>query len=125
MQRHKRYIGARTDAARRRGWLLAVCASAAILLMSGGATLAHEAHGHPARIHEGSCEALGAVAFRLNGVGGSVDVEGAPIATPTAVNDPAAPEVVLSETAIDAPLETLLGADYAIMVYESDEEMSA
>jgi hypothetical protein len=86
---------------------------------------AHEAHGHPARIHEGSCEALGPVAFRLNGVGGSVDLDGAPIATPTAVNVPAAHEVVLSETAIDAPLETLLGADYAVMVYESDEEMSA
>jgi hypothetical protein len=104
--------------------VLAVAASAVLLLASGGAAVAHEAHGHPARIHEGSCEVLGAVAFRLNGVGGSVDLDGTPIATPTAVNDEAH-EVVLSETTIDASLDDLLGSDLALMVYESDEDMSA
>jgi len=87
--------------------------------------VAHEAHGHPARIHEGTCEALGPVAFRLNGVGGSVDQEGAPIATPAAVNVPAAHEVVLSETLIEAPLSDILSGEHAVMVYESDEEMTA
>src|SRR5215218_1677716 len=97
----------------------------ALLLISTGSAVAQEAHGHPARIHEGTCEALGPVAFRLNGVGGSVDVEGAPIATPTAVNVPAAHEVVLSETLIAAPLTDILSGEYAVMVYESDEEMTA
>jgi hypothetical protein len=124
MQRHERATSLRTNAARSRVWTVAVCLAAAVLLASGGLALAHEAHGHPARIHEGSCEALGPVAFRLNGVGGSVDTEGAPIATPTSVNVPPAHEVVLSETTIDTSLETLLAADHAVMVYESDEDMS-
>jgi len=96
-----------------------------VTLTGAGSTLAHEAHGHPARIHEGTCEALGPVAFRLNGVGGSVDQDGIPIATPTAVNIPAAHEVVLSETLIEAPISDILGAEHAVMVYESDEEMTA
>jgi hypothetical protein len=84
---------------------------------------AHEAHGHPARIHEGSCESLGAVALSLNGVGGSVDLDGAPVATPAAVNPDTTYQVMVSETTIDAPLETLLASDHAVMIYESDEEM--
>jgi len=61
----------------------------------------------------------------LNGIGGSVDLDGAPIATPTAVNVPAAHEVVLSETLIEAPIADILTAEHAVMVYESDEEMMA
>jgi hypothetical protein len=109
---------------RRRAGILVAWLSA-LLLTSTGSVVAHEAHGHPARIHEGTCEALGPVAFRLNGVGGSVDQEGAPIATPAAVNVPAAHEVVLSETLIEAPLSDILSGEHAVMVYESDEEMTA
>jgi hypothetical protein len=58
-------------------------------------------------------------------VGGSVDLEGAPIATLTVVNVPAAHEVVLSETLIAAPLSNILSGEHAVMVYESDEEMTA
>jgi len=95
------------------------------MLTGTGATLAHEADGHPAKIHEGSCDTLGRVAFPLSGVGGSIDVEGAPVATPTTVNAPAAYEVVLSETLIDATIVDLLAAEHAVMVYESDEDLSA
>ena len=95
------------------------------MLTGASAALAHEAHGHPAKIHEGTCEALGRVAFPLSGVGGSVDVEGAPVATPTIVNAPAAYEVVLSESTIDTTIEDLLAAEHAVMVYESDEDLSA
>jgi hypothetical protein len=95
------------------------------MLTGTGATLAHEADGHPAKIHEGSCDTLGRVAFPLSGVGGSIDVEGAPVATPTTVNAPAAYEVVLSETLIDTTIEDLLAAEHAVMVYESDEDLSA
>ena len=108
-----------------RSWVVGACFAAAFTLAGAGSTLAHEAHGHPARIHEGTCEALGPVAFRLHGVGGNVDLNNAPIATPTAVNVPAAHEVVLSETLIDTTIEDLLAAEHAVMVYESDEDLSA
>ena len=87
--------------------------------------LAHEEHGHPTRIHEGSCEALGPVAFRLNGVGGSVDLDNAPIATPTAANPDAAYQVLISETSIDGTIEDLLASEHAVLIYESDEVMDA
>jgi hypothetical protein len=106
-------------------WAIGASLGVVVTLAGAGSALAHEAHGHPARIHEGTCEALGPVAFRLNGVGGSVDLEGAPIATPTAVNVPAAHEIVLSETLIEAPLTDILSGEHAVMVYESDEEMTA
>ena len=114
-----------TRRARGRLWAVGACLGAITALVGASSTLAHEAHGHPARIHEGTCEALGPAAFRLNGVGGSVDQEGAPIATPAAVNVPAAHEVVLSETLIEAPLSDILSGEHAVMVYESDEEMTA
>jgi hypothetical protein len=95
------------------------------LLLSGAPVLAHAEHGHPARIHEGPCEELGAVAYRLNGVGGSVDLDNAPVATPTAVNPSGAYQIMVSETAVAAPLEIILAGDHAVMVYESDEEMDA
>jgi hypothetical protein len=87
--------------------------------------LAHEEHGHPARIHEGSCQELGPVAFRLNGVGGSVDVDNAPVATPVAVNTDSAYQVMVSETTIDGTIEDLLAGEHAVMIYESDEAMDA
>ncbi len=87
--------------------------------------LAHEEHGHPARVHEGSCEDLGPVVFRLNGVGGSVDLDNAPVATPTAVNPDSAYQVMVSETAIDGALEDILAGEHAVMIYESDEAMDA
>ena len=86
--------------------------------------LGNEEHGHPTRIHEGSCEALGPVAFRLNGVGG-VDLDNAPVATPTAINPDAAYQVLISETTIDGTIEDLLAAGHAVMLYESDEVMDA
>ena len=48
--------------------------------------VAHAADGHPAKIHEGTCEALGRVAFPLTGVGATVGLEQTPIATPAPVN---------------------------------------
>ncbi len=98
---------------------------ATALLAGSSSALAHEEHGHPARIHEGSCEELGPVAFRLNGVGGSVDLDNAPVATPTAVNSDSAYQVMVSESTIDGPIEDLLAGEHAVMIYESDEAMDA
>ena len=98
---------------------------ATALFASLSSTLAHEEHGHPARIHEGSCQELGPVAFRLNGVGGSVVVDYAPVATPVAVNTDSAYQVMVSETTIDGTIEDLLAGEHAVMIYESDEAMDA
>ena len=57
-------------------------ASLSVGLVMPGHTLAHAADGHPARIHEGSCEATGAAAEQLTGVGATVSLEGTPIAEP-------------------------------------------
>lgn len=97
----------------------------ALLIAAGAAPgAAHGADGNPARLHTGSCEELGAVAFPLTGVGASVDLEDAPLATPTAVNADQSTAVAVSETTIEAPLEAILGSEYAVMVYASDEDMS-
>ena len=100
------------------GFLTAILATA----MSGG-VFAHAADGHPARIHKGTCEALGPVAFRLNGVGASVDLDEAPLATPTAVNPDKAYQVMVTETTIDGTIDDLLAADHAVMIYDNDEDM--
>jgi hypothetical protein len=106
-------------------WLFALAVALGVVAAVAGPVLAHEEHGHPTRIHEGSCEALGPVAFRLNGVGGSVDLDNAPLGTPTAVNPDAAYQMLISETTIDGTIEDLLASEHAVMIYESDEAMDA
>src|SRR5215217_6943483 len=106
-------------------WLFTLVTALVVVAAVTGPALAHEEHGHPTRIHEGSCEALGPVAFRLNGVGGSVDLDNAPVATPTAVNPDASYQVMISETTIDGTIEDLLASEHAVMVYESDDAMDA
>ncbi len=63
--------------------------------------------------------------FRLNGVGGSVDLDNAPMATPTPVNPDSAYQVMVSDTTIDATIDEILAAEHAVMIYESDEVMDA
>jgi hypothetical protein len=108
-----------------RALAVTLVAGATLLGASGERVLAHEGHGHPARIHEGSCEALGPVSFRLNGVGAEVDLDNAPVATPTTVNPDTAYQVMLSETTIDGALDDLLAGEHAVMIYESDETMES
>jgi hypothetical protein len=90
-----------------------------------GNAAAHAEHGHPARIHNGTCESLQGVAYRLNGVGGSVDIEGAPVATPTTINPSTSYQVMTSDTVIDGSIDDLLNGDHAVMIYESDDAMDA
>jgi hypothetical protein len=122
---HRNVINAQVWARHHPRSIVAASLAAVLLFASVSVTPAHEAHGHPARIHEGTCEELGAVAFRLNGVGGSVDLDNAPLATPTAVNSDNAYQVMVSDTTIDGTLDDLLASDHAVMVYESDEDMQA
>ncbi|MCA9863279.1 MAG: hypothetical protein KC432_09670 [Thermomicrobiales bacterium] len=114
--------------ARDRAWVNLAAATAlagAMSLAVLGNAAAHAEHGHPARIHKGACESLQGVAYRLNGVGGSVDTEGAPVATPTAINPKTTYQVMVSDTVIDATIDDLLASDHAIMIYESDDAMEA
>lgn len=114
--------------AQRRAWMTiatGVALAGAMSLAVLGHVAAHAEHGHPARIHNGTCESLQGVAYRLNGVGGSVDTEGAPVATPTAVNPRTSYQVMMSDTVLDASLDDLLQGDHAVMIYESDEAMDA
>jgi hypothetical protein len=108
-----------------RRWFFALALALSVAAPITSAALAHEEHGHPTRIHEGSCEDLGPVAFRLNGVGGSVDLDNAPLATPAAVNPESAYQMLISETTIDGTIEHLLAGEHAVMIYESDEAMDA
>ena len=97
-----------------------------LMLPSGaGQTLAHAADGHPAKIHEGTCQALGRVAYPLTGVGASVDLAHTPIVTPIAVNPEASYQVMISETTIPTPMASLLSGAHAVMVYDSDEDLQA
>jgi hypothetical protein len=105
--------------------LLSITVGVAFAFGLTGSVLAHAEHGHPTRIHEGTCEAIGPVAFSLNGVSASVDLDNAPIATPTAVNADSAYQVMVGETTIDGTIDDLLAGEHAVMVYESDEAMDA
>lgn len=88
-----------------------------------GSASAHAGHGHPAKIHDGACERLGAVAFTLNGVGANENQQATPIATPKPVNPDTAYQMMIGQTTIDASLDRLLASDHAIMLYDSDETM--
>ena len=88
-------------------------------------------HQHPAHIHSGTCETLGDVVFPLNDLT-SPEAMGTPMAgmasTPMAGMD-ATPmaemgEVVAqSTTIVEASLEDILGAEHAINVHMSPEEI--
>ncbi|MDQ2652411.1 MAG: hypothetical protein M3Z20_05125 [Chloroflexota bacterium] len=108
-----------------RALAVTLVAGATLLGASGGPSLAHGNQGHPARIHEGSCEALGPVSFPLNGVGAPADLANAPVATPTTVNPDTAYQVMLSETTIDGTLDDLLASEHALMIYASAEAMES
>jgi hypothetical protein len=97
----------------------------AMLIASAGPVIAHEGHGHPARIHEGTCDDLGRVAYRLIGVGANVDLDGAPLATPEAINASASYQIMTSDTTIDGQIADLLASEHAVMIYESDDNMNA
>lgn len=110
----------------RRARALAFMLAAAISLAAlGGATGAgaHAADGHPARLQEGSCGNLGAVAFRLNGAGATVDVAGTPIPPPERVGAATAFPADVSITIIDDLFSHVVQGQRAIVVYESDEAM--
>ncbi len=87
------------------------------------AAVAHEADGRPARIHEGTCDALGRVVHQLTGVGAAISLEGSPIPAPEAVGAEDAVPIALGTTSLEAAMADLTDIPHAIAVYESDEAM--
>lgn len=100
-----------------------IAAGSVVFLPGTPSTRAHEADGHPARIHRGSCDDLGAVAYELTGVGAVVTPDGTPVATPGMIGAMAASPSQVSETTLKTSLSQLTKDPHAIVVYESDEAM--
>ena len=100
-----------------------VFASLAVGVATPGHALAHAADGHPARIHEGSCEATGAAAHKLTGVGATVSLEGTPIAEPAMTGAETATGLDISESTLTESLDHLTTEPHALVVYESDDAM--
>ena len=82
-------------------------------------------HQHPAHIHSGTCETLGDVVYPLNDLT-DPDMMGTPMAgmesTPMAGGD-MGDVVAQSSTTVEASLDDILGAEHAINVHLSAEEI--
>lgn len=97
----------------------------ALLLCSAAVStgVAHSEHGHPVKIHQGSCDELGAVAYTLTGVGAEVDQDGKAVDPGSAVNEDTSYQVLKSTTTLSTSIDQLLAEPLSIMVYESDENL--
>ncbi len=100
--------------------ILAAVALASSLLRPSSA---HEGHGKPALLQVGTCDALGAAAFTLIGVGADEDGDDLPIVSPTVVGPDAAAELITSTSTVAATVEQIVDGGHAIVVYASDDEM--
>ncbi|CAN5545123.1 hypothetical protein BH24CHL9_BH24CHL9_11120 [soil metagenome] len=81
---------------------------------------------HPAHIHTGTCETLGDVVFPLSNVSSEMLVDGEPGAGDQAgavTADPMRDEVQVSVTTVQAALTDIMGAEHAINVHLSDDEI--
>src|SRR5688500_11203559 len=74
-----------------------------------------------ARLHAGSCDALGAVAFELTGLGAESVRDGTPVPAPETVGPATALPVALSETEVEASVTAIVEGGHALAVYESVE----
>jgi hypothetical protein len=107
------------------GTLVAAIALAMGATVGFGGANAQEMDGpHPAHIHSGTCATLGDVVYPLSDVGGPMmDASGTPMAAGMAMGSTAAIPVKASMTTIQADLNTILGAEHAINVHESAENI--
>jgi hypothetical protein len=100
-----------------------VVSALAVVLLLPTQTAAHAADGHPARIHDGTCEATDRVADHLTGVGATISLAGTPLPEPTTVGTAPSAAIEVSVTTIPETLEHLVNDPHAIVIYESDEAM--
>src|SRR5690554_2827670 len=80
--------------------------------------------GHPAHIHEGTCDTLGGVVFPLNDVTSGDSAE-TPMATPSLAmaSTPAAGASLHSTTTVEVALDDILAGEHAINVHQSAENI--
>src|SRR5690242_16215551 len=93
------------------------------LALVAGIASAHAGHGHPVKIHDGTCNQLGAAAYTLTGVGANENQQGTPIATPETINPMTSYQIMVGHSTVAASLASLLARPHALMVYDSDETM--
>jgi uncharacterized cupredoxin-like copper-binding protein len=79
--------------------------------------------GHPAHIHNGTCETLGDVAFPLTDVGPEMMMDGTPMSVGEIMGAASAVPVEMSATTVDAKLADIVGGDHAINIHESAENI--
>lgn len=80
--------------------------------------------GYSARLHQGTCADLGAVAFALTGVGAATSVDGSPVRDTEPVGFTEAPQVLQSVTTLDASFSDLVEQPHALVVSESSGRTS-
>lgn len=90
---------------------------------AGRGTLAHADHGMPARLHQGTCDAIGPVAFELNGVGATADLDGNELPAPELLGAPTAAAVEAGVTTVSATLDAIASGGHALKIYQSDDAM--
>lgn len=115
------------SSARHRPWLVpavfAVATLAALAPLAGAAPLGAQGGDlRPARIHEGTCDDLGRVAFDLGDVGAAFTVDGTQVPVPERVGPETALPVAVGVTTIDVSLTDLVNDPHALVVASSEEE---
>lgn len=92
-------------------------------LAGSPAAFAQEVDGYPARIHEGTCDAIGPVTDELTGVGAEIGPDGTAIPAAETAGAEMAVEIAISTTELETKLSDLVDTPHAIVVSESDEAM--
>ena len=92
-------------------------------LAGSPAAFAQEVDGYPARIHEGTCDAVGPVTDELTGVGAEIGPDGTAIPAAETAGAEMAVEIAISTTELETKLSDLVDTPHAIVVSESDEAM--
>jgi hypothetical protein len=99
----------------------ALFGAAVITLGMNGSSIAKE-EAHPAHIHSGTCTILGDVVAPLSNVGGDMMVGGTPVPSEMMGSDAAIP-VEVSATTVELSLADITGAEHAINIHESAENI--
>lgn len=106
------------------GWLLVLLSAGMLAQEATPAGTPATMPALPAHIHEGTCDALGAMAYPLNDVTvpPAADSVATPPARPAMVH---AEEVLSSVTVVDVSLTDLLAGQYAINIHRGAEDIQA
>jgi hypothetical protein len=96
----------------------------AVVMSAGGPIRAQDASGLPARLHQGTCDALGPIAFELTRVGAATSIDGTPVPATATIGRADAPQVMQSVTTLDASLAELIETPHALAVSEPGERVS-